>query len=270
MSTVNERIEEIKTTLVGATGAKVLVVEGPDDVIAYQSLLERRSPAWERTWRIAEADTKSRVLKILQKQPDWLGLIDRDEWTDEECAHAKVTTSNLMVLPRFCLESYLVQPNELWQALPARQQAKIDGGFPTLESALAGHKNSWLRHAALWHTVQPLWRRLTAMGFTDRVLDPQAIPDDAALLETLRAWHDTLDADSTLAEMHRQLDEIQRKPEPEQYTRWLYAKAFYPSVVHRVLDDLLGQQSAKNRRQALFRTLPLPADLEPVWQAMGI
>lgn len=51
---------------------------------------------------------------------------------------------------------------------------------------------------------------------------------------------------------------------------WLHAKDFYAEVVHRVLDQLLGQRTAKVRRLAIFKTRQVPADLDVVWHAMGL
>lgn len=270
MSKIDERIAEIKTQLIGATGAKVLIVEGPDDVDAFRIFLGRRFPEWERGWRIVDAGNKRQALQILSKEPTWIGLVDHDEWTQEERERHLANTPNLVVLPRFCLESYLIDPEELWQAFPEKQQQKIAGGLPQLQTALAQHKASWLRHSALWHVINPLWRRLTALGFTSGVLNTQNIPDDATLLRTLQSWHATLDAQATLGAVHRQLAELQTKSDKELFASWIYSKAFYPQVVHRLLDDLLGQRPAKERRLAIFRTLPFPADLDPLWQRMGL
>ncbi len=47
-------------------------------------------------------------------------------------------------------------------------------------------------------------------------------------------------------------------------------KRFYPEVIHLAIDKLLGSKSAKERRQAIFRTLPVPADLDSLWLKMGV
>ena len=41
-------------------------------------------------------------------------------------------------------------------------------------------------------------------------------------------------------------------------------------VVHETLNRLLGVKSVKERRLAIFRTRPVPSDLDGVWQAMGL
>jgi len=53
-------------------------------------------------------------------------------------------------------------------------------------------------------------------------------------------------------------------------TQWLYSKNFYPQVVHQVLNRLLGQKPARDRRVAILRTRAVPTDLDVLWQAMGL
>ena len=267
---IDKRIADIKTQMVGVTGANVLVVEGVDDIAAFRILLDRSCPGWEQNWHIVEVQGKSFVLGVLAKEQSWIGVVDRDEWTDSEITTHASTYTNLFVLPRFCMESYLIDPNEIWEALPEKQRQKLANGFTTLESAISQNKANWLRHAALWHVVNPLWRHMMDLGFNNVVLDPQYIPDDTKLLETFEAWGRVIDAQTTLTSVNRTLANIQTKPEPEQFSRWIYAKDFYPQIVHQALDKLLGQRSEKNRRADLFRHIPLPTDLEPLWQKMGL
>ena len=78
MSKVDEQIAKIKTRLIGATGCKVLLVEGTDDVDAFRILLDRRIPGWERQWLLTCAGKKDLVVAMLAKEPTWLGVVDRD------------------------------------------------------------------------------------------------------------------------------------------------------------------------------------------------
>ncbi|MDP2434073.1 MAG: hypothetical protein Q8O33_18930 [Pseudomonadota bacterium] len=219
---------------------------------------------------MAHAGNKKLVQGILKAEPDWLGLVDRDEWTSDELTQRQRDTPNLLVLPRFCLESYLIDPAELWAAFPEKQRLKVPGGEETLRNALLLEKARWVRHAALWHVINPLWGKLRALGFKDGVLDSNRIPDDGRLLEALKSWHDFLDAQKVFAEFQTRLAEVQALDEQTLFARWLYAKNFYPQVVHRELDKLLGQKPARGRRLALFKTRSVPDDLIFVWQHMGL
>lgn len=270
MSKVQERIDEIKSQQLGNRVLRVLVVEGPDDRDAFQQFLAKRVPAWESHWVLAEAGGKRQVLQILKQEIDWVGVVDRDDWSDEEQAEHVRTYPNLFVLPRFCLESYLINPDELWAAFPDKQRAKLPGGLDDLKAAFAASLPEWIRHAALWHVINPLWRKLRALGFVDEALNTQSIPDDAALIALLNRWVSALDSQQVLLEFHERLLKLQQLSPAELTAHWLYAKKFYPEVVHPLLDRLLGTKSSKARRLAIFRTLPVPVDMETLWKKMGL
>lgn len=270
MSRLDERIAQIKTELVGATDVKVLLVEGTDDVDAMRIFLDRKFSGWEKAWHIQPAGGKRQVLDMLRKESNWLGLVDRDEWSVADVARHAGNHANLLVLPRFCLESYLIDPTELWQAFPEKQRQKIAGGLPQLHAEIFQNKAEWLRHAALWHVIRPLWRNLRDMGFPDDVLPTPPVPSDEALLAKLTEWHTALDAAVILSKVKELEVSLAVEPDASLCAQWIYSKKFYPEVVHRTLDMLLGQKPAKDRRISILRTLPIPADLGPLWQRMGL
>ncbi len=270
MSTLNERIQTIKTQSVGNSGARILLVEGPDDVDAYRIFLDRQFSGWEKNWRVVAAGKKTDVMKMVKKEPRWVGLVDRDEWTDAEIVQQVAACTNLVVLPRFCLESYLIDPCELWQALPDKQRAKIAGGEVEFRQALLVSLDGWIKHAAIWHGVRPLWQRLRGLGFPDAVLSSPPMPDDAALRLHFKRWHDSLDAEAILSRVHGLQATLAAKDQSELCRQWLYAKDFYPQVVHQALNRLLGQKDAKKRRISILRNRPVPEDLAVLWDAMGL
>jgi len=82
MSSAKNRHKEIRKQKVKNTGKSVLL--GEDDVEAYNELLNRRfSFTWEDEWVIAYAGNKQKVIDIIADEPTWLGLIDRDEWSED-------------------------------------------------------------------------------------------------------------------------------------------------------------------------------------------
>jgi hypothetical protein len=270
MSKIDDRIEKIKIQLIGNTGARVFLVEGPDDVDAYRIFLDKKFPGWEAKWHLVPAGNKSDVVDMARKEPDWLGLVDCDEWTEDEMAAYTSACPNLKILPRFCLESYLIDPAELWQAFSEKQRLKIPGGEAQLRHELLADLQAWIRHAALWHGVRPLWRQLRILGFPDSVLASHPMLDDDTLRLRLRSWHELLNADAVLARVHAIEANLASEDESTVFTKWLYAKNFYPRVVHQVLNRLLGQESEKKRRLDLLRGRTVPADLDMLWQAMGL
>lgn len=270
MSKIDDLIAEIKIQLIGNTGVKVLLVEGPDDVDAYRIFLDKKFLGWETKWHLVSAGKKSTVVSIAKKEPAWLGLVDCDEWTEDEIAEHTAACPNLQILPRFCLESYLVDPTELWQAFSEKQRLKIPEGEEQLRRELLADLQAWIRHAALWHGVRPLWRQLRILGFPDSVLSSPPMPDDATLRVKFGHWHETLNADVVLTRVHALEASLAAEDVSTFCTKWLYAKNFYPQVVHQVLNKLLGQKDAKERRIAILRTRSVPSDLDVLWKAMEL
>lgn len=270
MSKVDQRIQKIKTQLVGNTGVRVLLLEGSDDVDAFRIFLDQQFMGWERSWHLEPSGGKKAVLDMLVKEPTWRGVVDKDEWTVEEVAAHLAEIPNLSVLPRFCLESYLVDPLELWEAFPQKQRDKVPGGLAQLVQEIEAELVDWIRQAALWHGVRPLWTHLRALGFPDAVLGSPPTPDDVALTQLFKDWHEALDANTVLATVKNLEQQLIVKSRTDLYANWLYAKSFYPQVVHQVLNRLLGQKDAGVRRKLIFRTRQLPADMHPIWRAMGL
>lgn len=149
--------------VIGTQAKKVFLVEGRDDKEAFRILMGRFLPGWEQRWGIAEAGNKRQLQGLLGLEPDWLGLVDRDEWDQVAIDKNTATQPNLLVLPRFCLENYLINPVELWQAIPAARQAEVTDGQAAFATAVQGDLPQYLRHGALWKVVTPLWSGLRAL-----------------------------------------------------------------------------------------------------------
>lgn len=94
--------------------------------------------------------------------------------------------------------------------------------------------------------------------------------DDESLRAKFKVWHDSLDADVILRRVHDLQAELTSKDQGELCRRWLYAKNFYPQVVHTVLNRLLGLKSLKDRRNSILRFRSIPEDLNELWNAMGL
>ena len=271
MSKIDDLIKDIKTRQIGQTGKNVLVVEGPDDVLAFSALMSKKKTTWEQSWHIAPVNGKSKVLDILDKEPDWLGVIDCDEWTDAQVQQAAQQHRNLFVLPRFCIESYLIVPNEIWLALPPKQRGKLPNGFADLDKDIRDNIGMWIRHAALWQVIHPLYQQMRRSDNRDNILDnPLQAPDQQRLLQILQDWLDRFDPKVIAEQVDATEQALLALPPDELLTQHIYAKKFYPMVVHNALNHRLGQKSEKERVQALFRFLPLPADLAPLWVRMGL
>jgi hypothetical protein len=272
MSKIDAAIKRIKTEHIGLTSKRVLFVEGPDDVAAYSVLLAKKTgnSLWEQEWLLYPAGSKKNVIEFLAAETDWIGLVDRDEWSDDLIAAKQLELPNLLVLPRFCLESYLIDPDELWDAFPQVQKDKVPGGIAELSATILGEKAKWLRHGVLWSVINPLWGGLRALGFKEALLDVETAQQDALIQETLAGWHDFLRPHQIFETFQARHAEVNAKGASEQVHLWIHGKLFYPIVVHPALDLLLGHKSAEARRLEIFRTRTLPEDLAPLWAKMGL
>ena len=273
MASTNTIIKDIEEQKVGNRGKRVLLVEGSDDVQAISAFLNKRKPEWERNWIVAEAKGKTNVLEILKQKPDWLGIVDRDDWSEERiaehCSHRLQGNSNLWVLPRFCIENYLIVPAELWAAFPPKQQVKVNGGLPELETKITSELGKWVAHGVLWSVVNPLWEGLRSLGFKEKLLDPGIIQDEEKIRKTLEEWHDFLDPDQIWEQYATKLDEVTPLDPNEKLKLWVHGKMFYKQVINLLLDQLLGQKSAQDRKKAIFRTLPVPEDFGELFGKMN-
>jgi hypothetical protein len=271
-SGAKKRLQKIRETEIGNTGKKVLLVEGEDDVNAYRTLLTRQFPRWEDKWIVTHANGKQKVIDILKasNEPTWLGLIDHDEWKEERILQEQEALPNLLILPRFCLENYLICPDELWEALPANQQAKIPEGLSQLKTQILKDKNQWVRHGVLWSIINPLWDGIVELGFKDALLDFDNAQDDQKIKDTLKRWHDFFEPEKILVLFQERLSEVMAKNEAEQLKRWIHGKKFYREHVHQTLNQFLGQEDAEARKTKIFKSCPLPNDLDFVYQRMRL
>jgi len=242
------------------------LVEGDNDERLFRILLSRRfRHGWENRWVLAVAGGENNVIRILEVESNWVGIIDRDEWDEKVIAEKKSKFNNLFVLPRFCLESYAIDPDELWHALPAKMQRKVDGGLQVLKNEILKDKEQWLRHGALWSVINPLWSGLRSLGFKEKLLNFDAAQDDGTIKETLKEWHRFLDPDTLFSRFKDKLEEAKQASLKEQISKWIHGKHFFREKVHPILNKYLGQRDAQKTLEDIFKTRDLPEDLEPLW-----
>jgi hypothetical protein len=252
-------------------GTQVLVVEGEDDRLFVEAMLDKIAPGvWPARWTIGEAGGKGHVLSILREKTDWLALVDRDEWSATDIAEQQAEfPARLFILPRYCMESYFILPAEVWASIPTQQQ-HVGGGFSILETAIHSTLPQWLRHGCLWHAVNPLQDGLRALGFKDALLDLGRAQNDADIRQTLQDWHQYLDPVRIESEFRANLAAAQMVPVDERIKIWVHGKKFFEQHVVPELNQLLGQSSAKKWLTELRKDMPPPNDLAFLWNAMGL
>lgn len=278
-----KRRDSIKTR-VGAIPRRVLVVEGEDDQKFFEHLLTQRAPgAWEQDWVVGPSEGKGRLFEILEQETDWFGIIDRDECREDEIAERQADfPGRLFVLPRYCMESYFLVPHELWGMLSAARRNHVQGGEPAFAAALGTGLQDWIRHGALWHAVNPLWSELMEKEFNDGLLSLEAARrPDPEIRETIVEWHEVLNPDTVMPRFTANLVAAQAAPPHEQLTRWIHGKHCFRSHVAPRIAALTGLHQAwvPNEEPSneaikilagLQQGMPFPADLTPIWQAIGL
>ncbi|MDA8211734.1 MAG: hypothetical protein M0021_07655 [Clostridia bacterium] len=265
-----KRHNEIREQGVGQTGKRVFLVEGLDDEKAFRLLFNKKLGAeWEQKWLLTNAGNKQCVQDILKVEPEWLGLVDRDEWGEEALNEVQQQMPNLLVLPRFCMESYLIVPDEIWGALPEIQKHKISGGLSTLQKEILIDLDKWVRHGVLWSVINPMWSGIRSLGFQEELLDWDTAQDNTAIQVKLRQWHDFLEPKAIFQRFLERLSEISKHNDAEKLKLWVHGKHFWEKQVHLTLNKLLGQMSESERVLALWNTLLVPDDWEPIWKKIA-
>jgi hypothetical protein len=222
MSKIDDLISKIKAEKIGQTQKKALIVEGPDDVLAFQTFLAKKNNQWETNWVIAPAGGKKNVLDVIGNEPTWVGIIDCDEWSATSVQTAAAAHPNLYILPRFCIESYMINPKEIWNALPPKQQAKIAQGESQLTAEIEKNLNNWIRHAAIWHVVHPLYMFMRESGHRDSLLDPASVPTQTQLQTILNTWLQKLNGNVVAQQVYSTEQQYTQIQKQELYSKYIY------------------------------------------------
>lgn len=267
MSIENKR-DSIRQNLISAQAKQVFLVEGTDDEAAFRILLGRFVPGWEQRWAIHAAGNKRQLIELLALEPSWLGLVDRDEWDQGVIDQRQGELPNLMVLPRFCLENYLINPAELWLAIPPARQADVAGGEEAFHTVITCELAQYLRHGVLWRVVAPLWTRLRALGFKTGLSFATA-QDDGEIRRILRDWDELLDPERIFAEFQAQLAAANAAPPADQFAQWIHGKVFWECAVNPTMNRLFGQIKEGERRKKILRKLHRPVDLQPIFERLA-
>jgi len=254
----------IREKNIGSQDKRALIVEGKDDVSALTILFNRYYSDWEQNWVIEEAGSKSNVQTALTEDPSWLGIVDRDEWGSDLIQQKADEQSNLIPLPRFCLENYLINPDELWPAIPATQQQKVQNGQQEFAEAILEGLSKYVRHGVLWKVVTPLWSGLRSLGFKDALAAYNSIDtaqDDDAIKKHLYDWNILLDPKKIFDDFENALTEANSLEIADQLKTCVHGKVFWQGSVNPAMNSFFGQMSEKNRKNALWKALPMPDDL---------
>ena len=271
---MNQKIDRIIRNIEQRTNAqRVLVVEGDSDPKALQGLMTRHNTAAELAarWEFIPVNGKQNVLDVLKEKPQWLGIVDRDVWQHADIEEQCQQHTNLFVLPCWCIENYLIQPDALWLTLTPEQQAKVGGGQVEFSDNLLAALPRYARHGVLWATVAPLWSRLRQLKFPNDLADSASVETaqcDETIQQVLQTWGSLLDPERVFTDFRAKLAQVNTLPVTQQLALWVHGKHFWRQVVCPMLNATFGQQKADRLRDILFQNLAFPDDLQPLLARM--
>ena len=170
------------------------------------------------------------------------------------------------------LSRNLIDPSELWPAIPPRRQMDVAGGEAAFRSRIESQLSDFRRHGALWKVVTPLWSGLRALGFKEALASESSLAtdqDDAEIQRILGEWDALLDPERIFADFQARLTAADAATPNEQLAHWLHGKVFWEKVVNPTMNATLGQMAEGERRRKILRKLPQPADLQPVFDRLA-
>jgi hypothetical protein len=249
-----------------AGGRSVLLVEGPDDDVILSYFLGNHRPGWNLRLFIGQAGGKPEVIRGLKHRPQWIGVVDRDVWSQAEMDEAHRGTPRLRVLPRFCIESYFCVPEELWPALPPSHRSVVEDDIDRLKQPILDALPDWVAHGAMYRVL-----RVRAAGVRSRDVFPHAlqaspVTDEDEIRKILETWHRYLDPESILVEYRAERQNGLSLPVNEQLTRYVVAKKFFEQVVVPTLDDLFGATDKKWLERFRDGNIQPPAELAALFE----
>lgn len=220
-----------------ARGLPVLLVEGDDDALLFRHFLSQYVPGWDLQLHLAAAGNKSRVISgVAVHRPDWLGVIDKDEWSPDDLVAAEARSPRLRSLPRFCIESYFCHPAEIWVALPVRRRDEAGNALEDLADPILGKLAAWVAHGAMWRVLRRLYH---ATRLPSR-LENEPVTNEDEIRQILQSWHDQLAPDRVLLEYREELAKAQQMSHDDQLKKHIHGKKFFNQVVVPALDHLFA------------------------------
>jgi predicted ATP-dependent endonuclease of OLD family len=245
-------------------GLPVLLVEGEDDVSLIEHFLAQHTPSWRQFVVVACAGGKQHVFgAVSQYHPaDWFGIVDRDEWSAADIEKCLAEVPRVRCLPRFCIESFFCDPEELWAALPALQRGRVGNDPRVLAEPILAKLPDWIAHGAMWRVLRELYGKARL----PHELENQPVANEATIRAILTEWHKALAPDTVLQQYHEQLVKAAALSQAEQLHAYIHGKKFFRQVVVQVLDHLFsgkGQDDWVER----FRDAPIlpPKDLSALF-----
>lgn len=221
--------------VVGGTPKRVLLVEGTDDLLVVERWPSLIDPNFRQNLYVHAAEGWRRLRDALKCRPQWMGLQDRDEWTEAEIADAPRQYPGLRFLPRPCIENYFAEPSELWTLIPSPQQVNYPGNSSQFATDIGQHFDRYVRHWCMWVVLRVRRRILIERlqfpdALIDRMLDGSPLTE-AEVQSQLQQWHDVLDAKVVFREYQDLEKESLVLPPEEKLKKHIHGKSFFIRVI---------------------------------------
>ncbi len=252
----NERAYDMIIREAAATpGKRVLLVEGTGDVSFLIQMLDKPSLREENIladWVITPAGGKEAVIRLIKERPDFHAMVDRDTWDEEECKSMEHQFPHLHILPRFCIENFLICPDELEASIP---------GMKKFVSTISKEIPTAIRHACLWRAAQPLYEELLQAGFNRALLRyPPPMEDETDRL--LLSWQWLLDPGNVRRRMKESFSQMKNQPQGIILRRFVHGKVFWKGCVEGLIAGLYPGKKNDALKREVYKRLLLPSDLE--------
>lgn len=270
MSSFDDRFRAFSSEVAATPGKRVLVVEGSTDIDFLTWMFDKpplKGMNLPARWVMGDAGGKTAVVRMLEKRPEWVGLVDRDAASQDEIDAAIKKTPNLFLLPRYCIENYLTDPRLLDQMLDMPRFAKQKKPLEYAKQQIKPHYSEAIRHGSLWRAVQPLQDALQELGFNGALLK-YSLPGDAEVKQTLQSWSQLMDWQRIYAQYEQFQETASALPLDKALARWVHGKMLWRNVVGPQLSEALGGVNKDKLARRLFRMMDLPEDVHQLMQRL--
>jgi hypothetical protein len=261
-------------------GQKGLVVEDETDAIILETFLDAGEKSaywsdWRRQLVLTPPDKpqgKRGVLSELRENitnPEievW-GLIDRDDNSPQEIIQLEQEYLQLLVLPRWTIENYVIAPDEISRLFP--QTEKITQLTELINTAIP----EALRNGALWLVLSESgahrFCRGSENGYPMAILS-QIWMSDTDIETQLQAWYQKLEPAPILTELQIRLKTIEQDTS-RYFIQYIHGKKFFNQVIISALNKIFRQQSADFWLKQLTSDIShCPPDLIPLFKRVLI
>jgi hypothetical protein len=179
-------------------------------------------------------------------------MVDRDAWSEKESANMERLYPSLHILPRFCIENYLICPEELATAIP---------GFAELTPQIVREIPQAVRHGCLWRAAQPLYEELLQAGF-NRSLLRYPPPGEGEMRDILLNWQHLLSPENVHRRMEEHFQNMKGANQQTLLRRYVHGKVFWRGCIENMAARFFPDRKSEELKREVYRRLALPKDLE--------